>query len=264
MLANSHKTADCKASRPHVPSIESLDCRRMFSSIAGLWTGSRTEVGLRGTFGTVTVDLNLAQHGKHISGTERRSSPSASEYFADIITGGTFAGNIFNLQDQSITASHQPSDYTWLPYQATLTLSRDGQTLSGVWHAHNVVGMMALSRVPLPRLTLASADTLDNDGVTVHYVIATTDITEPLRFDIYRSSEDHLNTSSQLIGSQMISPHSHARLLAVGPHRITLIPGTSLAGDKKRPFVIIVANSNHAVLESTDSINAVFFRLQAF
>ena len=246
------------------PVIEALGSRCLLSSIAGLWQGSRSESGLSGTFANVAINLNLTQSGTLVTGTEIRSSPSDPEYFADILTHGALIGNTFNLHDDSITASKTTSDYTWLLYKATLQLSSDGQTLAGSWHSGGIGGSMTLQRVPLPLITLNSAGTLDHNSVTIHYSIQTADVTEPLRFDIYRSSRNHLVASSQLIGSQTISPRSHAKLLAIGLHRATLIPGTSLTGDKRRPFVIIVVNSDNRVPESAGSINIAVFQLLSF
>ena len=244
--------------------MEWLDPRCLLASIAGLWAGSRSEAGLSGTFANVTIDLNLTQSGNLVTGTENRSSPKASDYFADILTHGTLLGNTFYLQDDSITASQSPSNYTWLLYKATLQLSPDGQTLSGRWHSGNVGGTMALQRVPLPLITLTSAETLDHNSITVHYTILTADITQPLRFDVYRSSKNHLNTSSKLIGSETFTPASRARMLTIGSHRATLLSGTALTGNKRRPYVIIVINRTNSVVESADSINTTFFKLHSF
>lgn len=135
----------CRRSGP--PALESLEPRRLMASIAGLWVGSRTEAGLTGMFADVTLTLTLRQSRKHVLGTERRTSPKDAEYFADLVTGGTFVGDTFALRDVSITASRRPSNYKWLLYTATLQLSADGQTLSGPWHSGRVHGMMTLTRV---------------------------------------------------------------------------------------------------------------------
>ena len=244
--------------------IERLDSRSLLSSIAGLWAGSRTEKGLSGTFGTVSVDMNLTQSRTVVTGTERRSSPIDKEYFVDIITGGTFVGNTFALRDQSITSSQTTSNYTWLLYKATLQLSPDGQTLSGTWHAGNIGGTMTLERVPLPLFTLTAAHAHHPNGITVHYRIATAAITHPLLFQVYRSTDSHLNSSAELIGSQTLSPKSHANRLTIGSHRVTLLSKIPLTGDKKRPYVIIVANGKRAVVEADGSSNVTFFRLHSF
>jgi hypothetical protein len=246
----------------HLPVIERLDSRRLLSSIAGLWTGSRTENGLSGTFANVTINLNLRQSGTFVKGTETRTTPRDPAYFADILTHGTLVGNIFTLQDDSITASQRPSNYKWLLYKATLTLSPDGQTLSGRWHASGVKGNMTLRRVRLPLFLLNKANTLDNNSVIVHYAISKVDITDPLRFDVYRSSTDRLDASSQLIGSETLSPTSHPARLNIGLHRATLLAGTRLIANKKRPFIIIVADADRAVIEARGSINVTVLKLK--
>jgi hypothetical protein len=244
--------------------IEPLDPRHLLSSIAGLWTGSRTENGLTGTFATVTMNLALTQHSRTIHGTEHRNAPTDSEYFANLTTGGTLVGTTFSMQDQSLGTHQGPSNYTWLLYTATLTLSPSGQTLTGPWHSHGFKGTITLQRVPLPQITLGSAHETTHDSILLHYSIATANITQPLLFQVYRSRVDHLTSSSVLIGSQTLSPKTHADKLTIGSHRLTLLKSNSLTGDKTRPWVIIVANANGKVIQSAASIDSLAFLLHSF
>src|SRR3954452_9931128 len=64
--------------------LESLESRIYFSSIAGSWQGTRSEDGLGGTFAVVTINMRLTQSGQNVSGSEKRTSPKDSEYFADL------------------------------------------------------------------------------------------------------------------------------------------------------------------------------------
>ena len=108
---------------------ETLDRRVLLSDIAGLWQGLRSEAGLSGTFAQVDIQLNLTQSGEKVSGTEVRSSAKDSEYFTNLHFHGSVVGSTLFLQDDSITAQEKPSNYKWLLYTATLSLSADGQTM---------------------------------------------------------------------------------------------------------------------------------------
>lgn len=242
---------------------ESLEGRVLLAaspSIGGAWLGSRSEAGLRGTFANVTIEMHLKQSGQDITSTEHRSTPKDDEYFADLRSHGTFAGNVFAFQDDAITAQERPSNYKWLLYQGTLELSPDGQTLSGPWHAGGKRGSMTLQRLPLPRLVVNSAATRDYRSVTVDYSIFTAAIGKPLRFDVYRSSTKRLSSSSRLIGTQTLSPKRRADDLSVGPHRVRLFAGTALGNDSQFPYIIVVANGDGAVELATESLDSVRFR----
>ena len=50
----------------------------------------------------------------------------------------------------------------------------------------------------------------------------------------------------------------------IGLHRATLMSGTALTGDKRRPYIIIVTNGDSAMFEAAGSINTAFFKLHSF
>jgi hypothetical protein len=248
----------------HAIAFESLDRRLLFStssSIAGLWQGTRTEAGLSGgTFANVTIDLNLTQKGQLITGTERRSSPADSEYFANMQMHGTLVGQAFDFQDDSITSQDRPSNYKWLLYKVTLALSPDGQTMTGTWHSGRFHGTMTLRRLPLPRLVLNSAATPDHQGVTIDYSVIAANVTQPLRFDVYRSRTSRVSNTSHLLGTQTLTPSAYSNDLAIGRHRVTLLSAKSIPRDATYRYIIVVANPDGAVHEAAGSVNATRFR----
>jgi hypothetical protein len=45
-------------------------------------------------------------------------------------------------------------------------------------------------------------------------------------------------------------------------HRATLLAGIPLTANKKRPFIIIVADADRSVIEARGSINVTVFKLK--
>lgn len=138
-------------------------------------------------------------------------------------------------------------------HSITAVYSGDGNyNMSG----SDPLNQLVTSSTVLPLFTLAEATTLDAQSVTVDYTIGNTDISGPLRFDVYRSSSDSLSGSYEQLGSTTIS----GALLIVGPHSAKLLPGVTLTANTKMEYVIIVADQNGSIPEAPGSSNSVYFQ----
>jgi hypothetical protein len=112
----------------------------------------------------------------------------------------------------------------------------------------------------LPELTMTKATTLDAKSVSVSYTVSNANITQALRFDVYRSDQPFVDSSSKLIGTQTL-PATDTTDLAQGSHvNVKLIAGTALPPNQALPYIVVVADGNNAVAEDPASTDIVYFR----
>jgi len=112
----------------------------------------------------------------------------------------------------------------------------------------------------LPDLTLTKATALDAKSVEVSYTITNANITQSLRFDVYRSDQPIVDGTSKLIGTQVIATTDTADL-AQGTHvDVKLIAGTTLPPNQSLPFIVVVADGDNNVTEDPASTNVAYFR----
>ncbi len=121
---------------------------------------------------------------------------------------------------------------------------------------------LSISGTPaLPLFTFGEATTKDAASVTVDYSISKADIQQPLRFDVYRSDQTGLDSSSTLVGETTLDPTVDASELTQGNHTgVTLLQGTVLTPNTALPYVVVVADGNGAVSEDPGSVNTTYFR----
>jgi hypothetical protein len=113
----------------------------------------------------------------------------------------------------------------------------------------------------LPELTMTKATTLDAKSVSVSYTIANANITQSLRFDVYRSDQPIVDGTSKLIGTQIINPASNSTALSQGSHvNVKLIAGTALPPNQSLPYIVVVADGDNNVTEDPASTNVAYFR----
>lgn len=105
-------------------------------------------------------------------------------------------------------------------------------------------------------VAMVSATTADSRGVTFRYDVGNADLDRPVRFGVYRSADATLDGSDSAVGSLTVVPPGQPGATAdqngrpagaVGPHTVTLpLPG-GLPIAPKQPFVLVVADADHAL-----------------
>jgi hypothetical protein len=110
-----------------------------------------------------------------------------------------------------------------------------------------------------PDLQMTFATTTDSRTLSVNYTISGSSLAgQNLNFNIYRSGAYDSLSGAQLIGTAVI-PGSDSTDLSVGTHqgvRLSLTapngqPLTNLTPNAAQPFLVVVANPNNTIAESS-------------
>jgi hypothetical protein len=117
---------------------------------------------------------------------------------------------------------------------------------------NDVYGSYTICPSGAPDIVVNSATTKDSKSVSVDYEIENAGVTQPLEFDIYRSASPTGYNQRDFVASKILDPASDPQDLTIGDHpdvRLDL-GGAQLTIDPSHPYVIVVANPNHTILEA--------------
>jgi hypothetical protein len=128
----------------------------------------------------------------------------------------------------------------------------------------------ALLSTVLPDIAMTSATTQDSRGVTVTYDIENAPINQPITFSVDRSEVPAYATPDIPAGSFTVNPPTPGQTgtldstgqsaTAVGHHVVTMpLPG-GLPIVPADPYVVVVADPNSAIAETTKADNSASFR----
>jgi hypothetical protein len=115
----------------------------------------------------------------------------------------------------------------------------------------------------LPDIVMHRATTVDSRSLTVNYQIDNAAVTQPLPFNVYRSSDPISFDPANLVATATI-PATDTSDLAQGTHqlvRLTLNEGIGIA--PRLPYVIVVANPARTIVESNYVNDETSFRKHA-
>ena len=123
----------------------------------------------------------------------------------------------------------------------------------------------------LPDIAMISATTVDSRGVTLTYDIANAPITQPISFSVERSAAPQAQAGDVSVGTVTVDPptagqagtldSSGQSATAVGQHTVTLPLPAGLPPTPALPYVVVTANSNNAIQESSTTNNVASFRV---
>jgi predicted chitinase len=234
------------------------------------WTGYDSDFGGYETFGQ-RFDASGASEGGVILIYADASRSVAIDSKGDFVVGSLFShGHVVATYfgDGTVQGnSNQVNSNDLAPVGGIANVAMDstGEFIV-TWFAKGMVAgshdmwTQRYASTGLPKLVLTDAATTDGHNVTLKYNISQADISQPLTLTVYRSDQPVFDNSSQLIGTQKRDPKINAGDLSQDSHTIVLLSGTPLNPTSKLPFIVVVANENHAVDEDPSSVNTVSFR----
>jgi len=120
-----------------------------------------------------------------------------------------------------------------------------------------------------PDVAMVSATTADSRGVTFTYEVANADLDRPVTFGVYRSADASLDGSDTAAGSLTVVPPGQPGATAdqagrpagaIGTHTVTLPLAGGLPIAPKQPFVLVVADADHALAGENRGHDTASFR----
>ena len=121
-----------------------------------------------------------------------------------------------------------------------------------------------MSATVSPDIALSAATTHDSRSVTVDYSISGADVSKPIVFRVDRSATPTLGADGVVVGVMDVSSTTRdaagISATAKGTHELTFALPGGLPPDPKQPFVVVTADPDNTIAESSKSDNEAEFR----
>jgi hypothetical protein len=228
-----------------------------------------TALAFNRTAGGVDFGYQVS-NGPLLQGTTVALYWSSSAQFSGIIGNAVYTTNI---PVGAANGSYGPFN---VPPSVLGTAPEGAAYVLAVTDPDNTLGNLDASMVqslPLPQIVLNTvSDNFDQNDefvandVTLDYTIADANIIQPLVFDVYESDHPSVNPqllddSTVLLAQDTIDPSTDLTDLSIGTHEITLSLTTAIDPDASEPNLVVVANANAAIPETSGSANVTSGRL---
>ena len=105
-------------------------------------------------------------------------------------------------------------------------------------------GRQVLSNL-LPNVAVNSAATADSHGLSVDYTVSDAPSALPITFGVYRSADAQFGPGDELVATETVAAASD------GEHQLAIAPPGGLPIDPEHPYVLVVADPNAAIAESS-------------
>jgi hypothetical protein len=129
----------------------------------------------------------------------------------------------------------------------------------------------SLMATALSDIAMVSATTLDSRGVTIVYDIQNAPVTQPIDFTVERSAGPAAQAGDVAVGTVSVDPPAAGQTgtldasgqsaTSVGQHKVTLALPNGLPITPALPYVVVTANPNNAITETSRTNNTASFRV---